>query len=65
MLYRYTITVKYELLSVDLHFKEHIQHFLLSILKKLLIVGSSAPSNLVFGILRFRTNIWHFIKGFR
>ena len=30
-----------------------------------LIVGSSEPSHLVFGILRFRTNIWHFIKAFR
>ena len=37
---------------------------MLSILKKLLIVGSSAPSHLVFGILRFRKNIWHFIKTF-
>ena len=33
----------------------------LSILKKWLIVGSSAPSHLDFGILRFRTNIWNFI----
>ena len=32
---------------------------------KFLIVGSSAPSQLVFGILRFRINIWHFIKAFR
>ena len=71
----YTITLckalYYEILrlaSVDLHFKEHIhdiQNFLLSVLKKLLTVGSSAPSHLVFGILRFRTNIWHFIKAFR
>ena len=43
--------------SVDLHFKEHIQKFLLSILKKLLMVGSSAPPHLDFGMLRFRTNI--------
>ena len=53
------------LASVDMHFKDHIQIFLLSILQKLLIVGSSAPaSHLVFGILRFRTYIWHFIKAF-
>ena len=45
------------LASVDLHFKEHIQNFLLLILRKFLIVGSSAPSHLVFGIFRFRTNI--------
>ena len=43
----------------------YIQNLLLSILKKLFIVGSSAPSHLVFSILRFRTNIWHFIKAFR
>ena len=49
------------LASIDLHFKEHIKTILLSILKKLLIVGSSKPSHLVFGILRFRTNI----KAFR
>ena len=34
-----------------------------NVLKKSLIVGDSAPSHLVFGILRFRTNIWHFIIG--
>ena len=51
--------------SVDLHLKEHVQNVLLSILKELLIVGSSAPSHLVVGILRFRTNICHFIKAFR
>ena len=58
----------YEILrfaSDGLYFKEHIQNILLSILKKLLIVGSSAPPHLVFGILRFRTNIWHFITAFR
>ena len=44
--------------------KEHIQHFLISMLNKLLIVGSSVPFHLVFGILIFRTNIWHFIKAF-
>ena len=31
---------------------------------KFLIVGSSAPPYLLFGILRFRTNIWHFIQAF-
>ena len=35
------------------------------ILNKLLIVGSSAPFHLVFGVLRFRTNILHFMKAFR
>ena len=28
-------------------------------------MGSSAPFHLVYGILRFRINIWHFIKAFR
>ena len=45
----------YEILrlaSVDLHF----QNLLLSILKKLLIVGSSAPARLDFAIMIFRTN---------
>ena len=36
-----------------------------SILKTFLIVVSSAPSHLVFDILIFRRNIWHFIKAFR
>ena len=36
-----------------------------SILYKVLIVGSSAPFHLGFGILRFRINIWHFITAFR
>ena len=31
----------------------------------ILIVVSSAPPHLVFGILRFRINSWHFIKTFR
>ena len=55
----------YILASVDLHFKEHIQNVLLSILKKLLIVGSLAPPHFVFSIiLRFRTNIRHFYQAF-
>ena len=61
---RFLIFIHYSK-TFDLHFKEHIQNCLLSMLKKLLIVGSSAPSHLVFGILRFKTNIWHFIKAFR
>ena len=38
---------------------------MLSILKKWFIVGSSAPSHVGFGIVRFRTNIWHFITALR
>ena len=43
------------------------KHVTINIIKKerRLIVGSSALSHLVFGILRFRTNIWHFNKAFR
>ena len=57
-----TLVLSLVIPQLDLHFKEHILNFLLTILKKLLIVGSSAPSHLVFGILRFRTNIWYFIN---
>ena len=53
------------LASVELHCKEHIQNGLLSILNKLLIVGPSAASHMVFDIFRFRTNICHFIKAIR
>ena len=61
-----SVDMKYcGLASVDLHFKEHIQNLLLSIVMKFLIVGSSAPFHLVFGILIFKTNICHFIKVFR
>ena len=59
---------RYEILrltSVDLYLKELNQNVQPSILKKLLIVGSSVPSNLVLGILRYRTNSWHFITAFR
>ena len=53
------------IIFVNAIYKCHNQNRLLSILKKLLIVvGSSAPSHLVFGILRFRTNIWHVMKAF-
>ena len=57
----------YEILrsvSVDLHFKAHIQNLLESIVKTFLIVGSSTPPHLGFGILRLRTNIWLFFKYF-
>ena len=40
-------------------------YFLLSMLYKLFIVGSSAPYHLSFGILRSRINIWQFVKVFR
>ena len=34
------------------------------LLYKLLILGSLAPSHPGFGILRFRSNIWHLIQAF-
>ena len=45
-----SIDMKYcGLALVDAHFKEHIKKFMLSIVWKLLIIGSSEPSHLVFG----------------
>ena len=41
----------------------HCQVIYLSILLR--IVGSSAPSHLAFGILRFQINIWQVIQAFR
>ena len=58
----------YEILrlaSVDLYFKEQIQTFLLSILKKLLILGSSAPSHLVWDYWDLEQIFGILLKAFR
>ena len=57
----------YEVLRLapaDLHFKENVQNFLLSIFMKFIIVGSSASSHLVFDIWIFRINICLLLKHF-
>ena len=49
-------------ISINSHFKEHIQNYLFQFYKKVLVVGSSVSSHLDFGILRFSINIWRLIK---